>query len=457
MMSGMAASPSPSASVSSARSPASSGDVVAGRGADPVADVVVVGAGLAGLACAGAVSAAGRSVVVLEASDGVGGRVRTDVVDGFLLDRGFQVLLTAYPMARQLLDLDALDLRPFLPGARIRHGGRFHTVADPIRRPLSLPSTAIAPIGSVADKVRLGLMSRRAARQPVEAVWSHPEQPTREHLRAAGMSTTVIDRFFEPLFGGIFLDRSLQASSRMFEHVFQMLTMGDSAVPASGMQAIPDQLAARLPTGSIRLRSRVGAVAPGLVTLLDAGQLRARAVVVATEGPQAEKLLAAALPDGTGLGGPVASSPVSCVYFAADRAPVDEPVIVLDAEGASGPVTNLAVMSRVSAAYAPPGRHLIACQVLGSHTHADDDALQAACRAQLAGWFGDATVAGWHHLRSYHIAHAQPRLASLSPHQRPVQLADGLFVAGDHRDQASIQGALASGHRCATAVLASLA
>jgi phytoene dehydrogenase-like protein len=448
---------------STAPSPATNRDLASSRGQFDV-DVVIVGAGLAGLACAVALTKAGRSVQVVEASDGVGGRVRTDVVDGFLLDRGFQVLLTAYPAAKELLDYAKLDLRPFVPGARVRAGGRFHDIADPIRRPLSAIGTATAPIGSLADKARIAKMRLGASRSTPESAWTVKDQTTRDRLRADGFSSTVIDRFFQPLYAGIFLDPTLSTSSRMFAYVFHMLATGDNAVPAKGMSAIPEQLAAMLPPGTIRLRARVGAVSPGRVTLIDAATVTARVVVVATEGPHAAKLLADMSRSTTNSQSATTalsdlatdSNPVSCVYFAAPTAPVDQAVIVLNGEPGTGPVNNLAVMSKVSAAYAPPGHHLVAATVLGSHTSSEDADLEKAVRSQMATWFGGARVDRWDHLRTYHIPHAQPKLENLSPPERSVTVAPGLFVTGDHRDQASIQGALASGQRCATAVLASL-
>jgi phytoene dehydrogenase-like protein len=420
-----------------------------GKRADS-AEVVIVGAGLAGLACAKTLAEAGIEAVVVEASDGVGGRVRTDVVDGFLLDRGFQVLLRAYPAAQELLDLDALDLCAFVPGAQVWDGSSMSVVSDPIRRPLSLISTVTAPIGSLTDKVRIARLRAHAAGSP-DAAWKRPESSTREYLRAYGFSDKVVDRFFRPLYGGIFLDASLQTSSRMFEYIFAMLASGDSCVPAKGMQAIPDQLAARLPSGSIRLRTRVTDVRADGVTLQDGTTIRTRATVVATDGPGASALLAP-----TGGIATVTSNPVSCVYFAAGRSPVDQPIIVLNGAGDGGPVNNLAVMSKVSAAYAPPGQQLIAAAVLGHQvaTPAADAALQEAVRAQLGGWFGTAAVKDWRHVRTVHVDNAQPKLTSLVPHERPVTVNAGVFVAGDHRDQASIQGALSSGRRCAQAVLA---
>jgi phytoene dehydrogenase-like protein len=417
-------------------------------------DVVIVGAGLAGLACAMELTKAGRSVQVIEASDGVGGRVRTDVVDGFLLDRGFQVLLTAYPAAKEMLDYRALDLRAFLPGAKVRTGGAFHDISDPVRRPLSALATVKAPVGSIADKTRIGRMRLTATRAKPESAWSVKEQTTLTRLRADGFSEAMIERFFQPLYAGIFLDPTLSTSSRMFEYVFHMLATGDNAVPAKGMGSIPDQLAASLPPGTVRLRARVGAVGTGRVTLIDAGTVTASAVVVATEGPQAAKLLAQMPTPPTDIS--VDSNPVSCLYFAAPTSPVEEAVIVLNGEPGSGPVNNMCVMSKVSAAYSPPGHHLVSATVLGTHSASEDGELEKAVRTQMSSWFGRAQVDKWDHLRTYHIPHAQPKLANLSPHERQVTVSPGVFVAGDHRDQASIQGALASGRRCAAAVLASL-
>lgn len=400
-------------------------------------DAVVVGAGLAGLAAARTLHAAGRTVVVLEASDGVGGRVRTDVVDGFLLDRGFQVLLTAYPEAHRQLDLAALRLQRFDPGALVWRAGRGHVVGDPFRRPADLLPTALAPVGSPLDKLRLLALRRQVRAVHPALLLGGPDTATVGALRGRRFSPRMIDRFFRPLFGGIQLDPALTTSRRMFDVIFRMLADGDSAVPAAGMGAIPAQLAAALAPGTVRLNSRVVQVGPGAVTLDGGEEVRARAVVVATEGPAAAALVG--LPA-------VGSRPAGCVYFAAPVAPVQRPLVVLDGSGA-GPVLNVAVMSTVARSYAPEGSHLVAAAMPG----VVEGDLEAMARAQLRGWWG-AQVDGWRHLRTYRIAHGQPdQSPPLRPKQR-VHLSDGLFVCGDHRDTASIQGALHSGRRCGTAV-----
>lgn len=428
--------------------------VVAGPagGADAEVDAVVVGAGLAGLVAARTLHRAGRRVVVLEASDGVGGRVRTDRVDGFLLDRGFQVLLTAYPEAKGQLDLGRLDLRAFEPGALVWRNGRGWVVGDPNRSPGSLPSTALAPIGSPLDKARIALLRSRLRRGPAADLLRGPDRSTLEALRDRGFSPTVIDRFFRPLFGGIQLDPALATSSRMFDLIFRMLAEGESAVPAAGMGAIPAQIAADLPDDAIRLGTEVVSVAPGEVRTADGSIVRARAVVVATEGPAASHLLGIA---------PVGSRSVAAVWFDAPMPPTDRRLVVLDGTGV-GPVLNVAVMSNVSRTYAPDGRHLVVAAMPGSPDASSAtgpsggdvaDRLAADARRQLRSWWG-RQVDEWRHLRTHVIPHGQPDQSPPLHAKQAVALGDGLFVCGDHRDTGSIQGAMYSGRRCAEAVLA---
>jgi phytoene dehydrogenase-like protein len=398
--------------------------------------VVVVGAGLAGLACAAALHRAGRPVRVLEASDGIGGRVRTDVVDGFRLDRGFQVLLTAYPEAHRQLDLSALDLRRFDPGAIVQLGSDRSVLADPFRAPARLLDSALSPAATLIDKARILQLRHRVRTGHPAVLLGGPDVPTRDALVSAGFSDRIIERFFSPLFGGIQLDPELTTSNRMFDVIFRMLADGDSAVPAAGMQAIPDQLAASLPNGTVEVGRPVRAVGRDHV-VTDDGTETASAVVVAVEGPAAADLLG--LP-------PVVSKSVGAVYFAADEAPIDDRLVVLDGRG--GPVLNAAVMSNVAPSYAPEGRHLVVAALPG----VIDGDLESTARRALREWWG-GRVGGWDHVRTYRIAHAQPGQAPPFHPKRPVTTGLGVFVCGDHRDTASIQGALYSGRRCADAVL----
>ena len=401
-------------------------------------DIVVVGAGLAGLVAARTMQQAGRDVVLLEASDGVGGRVRTDLVDGYRLDRGFQVLLTAYPEVQRQFDVDALDLRPFEPGAMVWDGRKLATVGDPFRRPKTLLSTGLAPIGSITDKARILGQRIRLSRTSAPDLLRGEDMTTLDALLREGFSPRMIDAFFRPLVGGIQLDPSLETSRRMFDVIFKSLIEGSAAVPAKGMGELPAQLAADLAPGTLHLDTPVTAVRSGQIVVGDGHRLRAGRVIVATDGAVASELL--------GLS-PVASNPATCVWFGAERPPSDHRYIVLDGTD-PGPPLNLAIMSNVAPDYAPPGMALMAAAWPG---RLDPDA-EEGVRVQLARIWG-SQVDGWTHLRTDVIPHGQPqRHPPFSPKQ-PVMLADDLFVCGDHRDTASIQGALFSGRRCAEAVL----
>jgi phytoene dehydrogenase-like protein len=405
-------------------------------------DVVVVGAGLSGLAATRIIQDAGYSAALVEASDAVGGRVRTDIVDGFQLDRGFQVLLTAYPELDRQVDMRALDLHEFDPGALVWRNKRGYVVSDPFRKPTTLFATAFAPIGSVLDKARIVLLRLRVLRTHSSRLLRGQDMSTVAALRSAGFSTRIIDRFFRPLFGGIQLDPTLATSRRMFDVIFRSLSEGSSALPAQGMQALPEQLAAKLQPTSLHLNTKVVALDENTVILANGHRINARAIVVATEGPVASQLLG--LPA-------VHSRTTGCVYFSANKAPTDKKLVVLDGTG-RGPVLNVAVVSNIAPSYAPPNKHLIVAALPG----VVDGDLASIAREQLRNWWG-TQVDSWTHLRTYAIAHGGPvQHPPFSPKQS-VSLGNGRFVCGDHRDTGSIQGALYSGRRCGEAVVQFLA
>lgn len=405
-------------------------------------DVVIVGAGLAGLSAARVIQQHGLSVVVLEASDAVGGRVRTDIVDGFQLDRGFQVMLTAYPELKSQVDMRALDLRPFDPGALVWLNGKGHAVSDPFRKPQTLATTAFAPIGGVFDKARIVLLRARIMRRKPALLLGGQDVSTDVALRAFGFSTKIINRFFRPLFGGIQLDPHLATSRRMFDVIFRSLSEGQSVLPSRGMQALPQQMASRLAEDTIHLNTIVSSIDGTKVTLDSGESITARAVVIATDGPTASSLLGIPM---------VESRKVGCVYFSADIPPTRSKLVVLDGTG-NGPVLNVAVLSNVAPSYAPADKHLIVAALPGI----TDGDLEAMSRQQLRSWWGPQ-VDGWKHLRTYIINHGGPeQKPPFSPKQR-VDLGNGQFVCGDHRDTGSLQGAMFSGRRCGEAVVRSLA
>jgi len=420
------------------------------------ADTILVGAGLAGLACARELARAGRQVLLVEVADRVGGRVATDTVDGFRIDRGFQVYLDAYPEGRRQLDLAALGLGCFEPGALVAEGGRLRSVSDPWRRPLAAVGSVLSGSVGIAD----GLRTARLRSDCVRAVrggtaganGTSPavERSTREELNARGFSEAFIRRFFEPFFGGVFLERRLDTSAAVFEFTFAMFALGRACLPRGGMEAIPKQLAAGLPAGSILLDTAVRQVKPGLAVLADGRELVAKNIVVATEGSAAAALLPEA------QRGTVASrewKSTRMVAFAATRSPLSSPTVVVSAEE-GGPIDNVTVPSDVAGGYAPPGAAVVYVSIRQDWL-GDDGDLHDAVRRQAAGWFGQSAHA-WRHLKTVRVDRALPDESPAARRGRVAapQFAPGLFICGDHCTTASINGALASGRSCAEAVLA---
>jgi phytoene dehydrogenase-like protein len=354
------------------------------------------------------------------------------------------VLLTSYPDAQRLLDFEQLELGELYPGALVWADGKLHLLADPFRRPLDAFRSARAPVGRLRDYVPLARLRGRARAGTLAAVLSRRETSTLAALRTAGLSERLIQRFFRPFFGGVFLDPALETSSRMLEFAVRMFSLGEVVLPGGGMGAIPAQLADSLPEGTVRLGATVRHVDARGAELESGERIDARGVVVATDGTSAARLLPE-LPEPSW-------SAVTCLYFEAPVSPVEGPLLVLDGEG-TGPINNACVVSDVSPSYAPAGSTLVSASVLGLPSESDTE-LETCVRSQLATWFG-VQVEDWRHLRTYRIERALPALRppALEPKDRRVRLGPGLYVCGDHLETASIQGALASGRRAAQAVL----
>ena len=410
--------------------------------------IIIIGAGLAGLACAHRLHQAGHRPIVFEASDVAGGRVRTDEVDGFLLDHGFQVFLTAYPEAGKLLDLDSLNLRKFRAGALVRKGGKFHRLMDVFRHPEAAITSVMAPVGSLRDKLLVAKMRFQAKRSSPTV--SHPparkDQSTEQRLRDFGFSGPMIDGFFRAFYGGIFLERELRTSAGMFDFTFKMFTDGHAAVPALGMGQIPKQLAAKLPPGTIRYKSAVRSISEGVVELESGESHRAECIIIATDASSAAHLFPAAVQK------PPRWRSTATLYFSAPATPLNEPIIALDGEGSSL-INNVCVISDVAPHYAPPGRALISVSVLGEWQIPD---LEGNVQAELINWFGKKATE-WKHLRTYRIEKALPEQLPGERDEQSNFLQDGpVYVCGDHCTTASIEGAIVSGLNAAKAICRSV-
>ncbi|MFJ2861614.1 NAD(P)/FAD-dependent oxidoreductase [Kitasatospora sp. NPDC087314] len=419
------------------------------RPSDP--DVVVIGAGLAGLAAARTLAGHGLTVQILEATDRIGGRMATRELDGFRLDDGSHLLNTAFPELRRVLDLDRLDLRPLAPGVLVHSGGRRYRTGDPQLTTARQAATR-APLGSPLDKARLGSWLGRLAATPAGRLQNRPETTTARALTGHGLAPRTLDGFLRPLLGALLSDPALGTSSRIADLVLRSYARGRLCLPADGIAAVPAQLAAALPAGIVRTGVQVTSIAADGVETVGHGRIGAQAVVVATDARSAAQLLPGLrLPD---------FHPVTTFYHAADRAPLSEAVLLLDGDRPGGQpplVSHSLVLSELHPSYAPAGQALVATTVLGrrSFDAGGPAGLEPTVRARLAELYGASTT-GWQFLNVRHVPDALPTMPPPHNPRRPVRVLAGLYVAGDHRDTSTVQGALVSGRRAAQAVLRDL-
>jgi phytoene dehydrogenase-like protein len=409
------------------------------RNAATIVDVVVIGAGLAGLAAAHHLVRGGLTVTVLEAAERVGGRMATDTVDGFRLDRGPYLLNTSYPELRRTPALHGLQLAPLAPGVLVRAAGRGYRIGDP-RRARAAFGSARAPIGSTLDKARLGAALNRLAGTPPARLTARPETTAAQALAARGLAPRTVDGFLRPLLAALLCDPDLGTSSRVADLALRGFARGRTCLPTAGAATVPHRLAAALPPGTVRLGSRVTEVAVDAVRTEDGTELPCRAVLVATDARTAGALL-------PGLRVPDFHE-VTVVHHAAPAAPVREPVLVLDADRL-GPVSYTLPAGLADPARAPVGRTLITSVLLGPPPDGEND---KAVRAHLAELYETSTD-GWELLALHTDPEAVPAMPAPHDLRRPVRLLAGLYVCGGHRGTSTVQGVLLSGRRAAQSVL----
>ena len=406
-------------------------------------DVVVVGAGLAGLAAARTLTRAGLTVQVLEASDAVGGRVRTDIVDGLRLDRGFQLYNPAYPEGAKVLDYDALNLQPFAAGVIVALDGGFSRVGNPARKPGWALTSLTAPVGSPLEKLRFISYAARQAVISPERLLAADDVSALDALKAAGVRGELLDRVVRPFLTGVFLEDQLSTSRHFLDLVLRSFVRGVPSLPADGMQAIPDNLALHLPSDTVHLGASVHHVSATGVNHSH-GVTSCRAVIVATDAGTASALL-------PGITVPPCHD-VTTWYHVANVAPSQltdgEAALVVDGRGAA-PLVNTAVLTHAVPNYASNGRVLVSSSALGLRP----DRLEERQAREHAARLYDISPHDLEHVATYPIRDALPAMVPPFQVRRPVRVAPGLYVAGDHRDTSSIQGALVSGRRAAQSVL----
>ncbi len=408
--------------------------------------VTIVGGGIAGLTAAALLREHGHDVRVLEASDRVGGRIATDEIEGYKLDRGFQVLMKAYPECQRMLDYDALELHDFYRGADIRYEGGFHRIADPLAHPQDVFRTITNPAMHYFDLLVMGILPGKLRHERItKAHWLHSIS-TYDYLNRMNLGPALRDAFFKPFFGGVFLENDLETPASMFAFVYPLFAQDAVALPAGGMEAIPRQLAARLPEGSVWTHTRVTGMQADRVWLEDGRELEASAVIVASDADHA------AQHDPETSERPWRGT--ATLYFSAPNAPMAEPILVLNGEG-QGMVNHICAPSNVAPSYAPEGRALLSISVNGL-PEMDDETLGAKVIDEMRAWYGDE-VGQWDHLRTYRIARALPRHDTLPADEKSeARTSNGLYRCGDYCVNASIDGAMRSGRYAAEAVIEDL-
>ncbi|WP_339865212.1 NAD(P)/FAD-dependent oxidoreductase [uncultured Algoriphagus sp.] len=405
-------------------------------------NIYIIGAGVSGLVAAIELENAGYAPVILESSDGIGGRMKTDEVDGFLLDHGFQVLLTAYPEAKKYLDFSALNLKYFEPGAVIFGSKQTFIISDPLRNPLKVVSMAFSHVGSFLDKVKMFNLTQMLKNKRIEEIFAEPSVPTHEYLLDYGFTDQFISNFFKPFFRGIFLEKDLNTSSRMFEFVFKMFSQGMGAVPEKGIIQIPNMLRQQLKSTKIIFGSKVTAI-QGTEIQLEGGEvIHADRLIIATQPDKFMKQLEGQF---------AKPKSVITLYFSLHKSFMSRAMLGL-VPRENHLINNLVFMSDVSAAYATNGRALLSVSILDSELKEKE--LIKNVQSELES-LTRINAEYFKFVKSYYITYAIPTVDDMknSIPFTECKIADHVFLAGDYLLNGSINAAMASGRIAAEAVV----
>lgn len=407
--------------------------------------IYIIGAGISGLIAALELESGGYSPIILEASDGVGGRVRTDIEDGFRLDRGFQVLLTAYPEAKRYLDYENLHLKKFDPGAIIFKPGDLFAIHDPLRNPMKLFGMAFSKVGTIKDKLKIWGLTNSLKKKTEEEIFSEPSAPTIDFLRNYGFSETIIDNFFKPFFKGIFLENELQTSSRMFKFVFKMFSTGYAAVPQNGMQEIPNQIKSKLKKTVFHFNSPVERVEGNTIILTDGKILEADKIIIASRPDKVLPQMAGQVKE---------YRKVVNLYFSLEKSFILQPMIGLVPD-AQYLINNFVFMTDVSKSYSSSGKALLSVTV--TQDCKSNDSLVKTVSEELEALSG-IKASYFHHIKTYEINDALPQVDDMQYSISPTntKIYDNVFLAGDYLLNGSINAAMTSGRKAAEAVMLNL-
>ncbi|MFB0937403.1 MAG: NAD(P)/FAD-dependent oxidoreductase [Urechidicola sp.] len=400
----------------------------------------IIGAGVSGLIAARVLEDNGFSPIILETTDRVGGRVKTDIVDGYQLDHGFQVLLTAYPAAQKYLDFKSLDLQKFLPGASIFKNGKQLIIGDPLRELSLLFSTLFSGIGTFSDKFKILKLNMRLKKKTLEAIFSEKEQSTLSYLIGLGFSNEMITDFFTPFFSGIFLEKKLETSSRMFEFVYKMFGEGYAALPKAGIEAIPKQLFQNLKNTTFRFNTKVASIKEGEIVLADTTKLESHFTIVATE---ASNLIPNLKNQHTEW--------KSCdtLYFETERRVIKKPLIGLIPKNETL-INNIFYHTSLPTSIKPT-KELLSVTVLDNQ-NLSSELLIEQVKKELQK---NCAIDSCKFIKQYNIPMALPKLNDLQYEMLPseTRLTDSLFLAGDTQLNGSLNAAMISGERAALAAI----
>lgn len=400
--------------------------------------IVIIGAGIAGLTCAKYLKDAGLEATVLEASDAVGGRVRTDEVEGFKLDRGFQVFLTSYQEAKKLLNYKLLNLKALPSGARIRNGRDFFVMPNPLKDFFKAPQALFAPVGGLFDKFQVFQLNidTRKISDPEDL---KSRKSTMAFLENYGFSDTMIERFFVPFFRGVFLERELETNSTLFRFLYGQFSRGEVVVPADGMQAIPEQIASHLSEDQIRLDTPVKKIDGKTIYLENGETLEAEKIVIATDAKAAAKLF--------GEESKTEFNGTTCMYFTSDS-PLKlegEPYLIVNSNSGEL-IDHVFQVSAAAPSYAPEGKNLISVNVVGNREVSVEE-----IQNELVEWFGNGHK--WNHLKTYKIPEALPQYFQDSVVKSDLKINDHTYRCGDYTAYPSLNGAMKSGREVAEMIV----